>query len=185
MSGAEIVAVVSVVVTGVVSPYIAQRWGMLRLRWETRRDRENRLVELMEKAALALVDAQIRVQDDLLKREQLDTSDATEEHKILLGNLWALQTQICLRLTTDSDEAEAFNDAASALARAYKILGAAMDGKPIRQEQLQAFNAACGDSSTAGERFQNAVARRIGPGETGSRAPKWLPPSRGKDGASP
>ena len=169
MSGAEIVAVVSVVVTGVISPYIVQRWGMLRLRWETRRDRENQLVDLMEQAALALVDAQNSIQDDQhrLTRQRLESQDAdalAQTHKARLGNLWALETQIALRLTTDAAEARAFNSAASALAGGYAVLAEVMYGQPFDTERIQAFNAKYREASTARERFQNAVAERIGPG---------------------
>jgi hypothetical protein len=169
VSGAEIVAVVSVVVTGVVAPYIAQRWGMVRLRWETRRDRENALVEVVEHAALALVEAQAAIQDDA--RRVIQVAGTEEGEKLVqaqtarLMTIWRLENQIAVRLTTQSEECRAFHDAANALAGAGTVLNEVAYGETFDTERHRAFSAKYQESYNALGRFQNAAAKRIGPGE--------------------
>jgi hypothetical protein len=175
VSGAEIVALVSVVVTGVVAPYIAQRWGLTRLRWETRRDRENALVEIVEQAALALVEAQAAIQEDARRVSQLAGTDEGEQlvgaQTARLKTIWRLENRIAVRLTTNSEECRAFNDAASALAGAGTVLNEVAYGQPFDTERHRAFTAKYQESYNALGRFQDATAKRIGPGEaTGLRA---------------
>jgi len=181
VSGTEVVAVVSVVVSGVVGPFLVQRWGMVRLRWEAQRERENRLVDVVERAATALTEAHTEINDEyfrfalqLSRAEDQGTSvervlsdvDAYRDMATARSrNLRRIEPLVALRLTTQSDEARQFGRAASALDEATVVLVELACGEALDDERSRAFDERLNEATAARYAFSDAVAKRIGPGD--------------------
>lgn len=163
MSGTVAVAIVSIVVSGLLAPYLAHRWGAARLRWETRRDREDELRFVAEHAALEFTKA-LRMIDDLLADVSVLTLDAVRPVQQGFDRLWESEDRIAIRLGTDSPLTTRFREGVEALGSVrtllYEVLGDGYDS-----ERGLALHAARERAFHAQQAFFDVASERIGPGD--------------------
>jgi hypothetical protein len=173
VTGGEIVALVSVVVTGVVGPFIGAHWAIRRLQAETRRDRENELRDVFENAAIKLTEA-IRALDDA--RDQIADIDYARLATLAaeLAQLWVNEDRIAVRLGSEASETRLYRQASEHVGEAVTLLSDVAAGEAIDAERLRALGDARRKAMETQRTFFDATSKRIAPPAHGPRA--TLPP---------
>ena len=168
MSGAEIVALVSVVVTGLAAPWIGSHMARKQAELQTRHAREDELRAVLENAGVKLTEAAATVGKTSQDLRALDEGEVA-----LLGaeieQLWKNDDRVRVRLGGNSPEARhyrrAITEGISAAHTVFlKAVTSGIDDDPGFEAGFEALRKAQEIALNEQEAFYQAASHRIGPG---------------------
>jgi hypothetical protein len=110
MSGAEIVALASVLVTGIATPFITSLTARRQLALQSRRDREDELRNVLEQAGIRLTEAMFAVNKARARPSEFQESDLRllTQH---LEQLWKNDDRLPVRLGSRASEVQHYRRA--------------------------------------------------------------------------
>jgi hypothetical protein len=168
VTGAEVIALVSVVSSALVGPSLTAAWGLGRARWESHRQREDALVEILEAAAIDFSDTYARLHQDMQEMAQGASRERRQElgdaQTLRLLGLWQHETKIGLRLTPLAEITRSYRDGAQQLSLAAAILSEVAAGERLDSERRQAINTHSSAAFNKLQTYLDLAARRVGPG---------------------
>ena len=172
MSGAEIVAIISVVGTAAVAlatPWMTHRFGLLRFMLETGKAREDELREHLDQAAIRLTEARTAVVSAMQSVRRADAQHAQaiaiQAYDTLNAQLEQLRKNVDrlgVRLGSSSPITISYSDAAVCIQRATELFAQLTDGTspgPEISGEVQRF---LDDAIRAQDRFHDAASAVIG-----------------------
>jgi hypothetical protein len=164
MTGGEIVALASVVVTGALSPFIAARMAQRALAHQTRVSREDELRSVLENAGVKLTEALFALDGVRSKMPALDRSELAPFSSDR-EQLWKNDDRLAVRLGSSAPEVDHYRRAIEELSKAATILEEVADGQGFDTEGFKQLKVARQAALEAQYAFYDASSRRIGPGD--------------------
>lgn len=171
MTGAEVIALVSVVVSGVTAltaPWIAHVTAARQLRAQTRITREDELRAVIEHAAIRLTQAIQRL--DAVKAHAAGSgpplgAEAAAEFAVELEQLWVNEDRINVRLGGEAPETNAYANALQEFSAAYVLVARLDRGEGLDREELRDITRSRNQAFEHQREFFNAASRRLNPGD--------------------
>jgi hypothetical protein len=165
MTGAEVVALASIVVTGIATPVITSLTARRQLALQTRRDREDELRNVLEQAGIRLTEALFDLDKARLKVRNFDESEL-RSLKVHFEQLWKNDDRLSVRLGSHAPEVEHYRRAiVEGFSAAYTVLSFAVGEPSVDSTDLTGLGEARDTLFHSQREFFDAASRRIGPGE--------------------
>jgi hypothetical protein len=159
VTGGEVIALVSVVMTGGVTPFVANRMERARAELQIRRAREDELRSVLEHAGVKLTESVIAF-GDWNKVATLTQQEFTAMHADM-GQLVKNFDRLAVRLGSGALEVRLYKQAYDdGIVKAYEALSRKAAGQPPAPGQVRMALEAAGDAQ---EQFYDAASVRVGP----------------------
>lgn len=158
-----VVAVVSVLVSGGLSPWLAGRIAARRFEAEKRRDREDELRAVLENAGVQLTETFTVVRPLFLRMSELGDG-RIEPARRAMEQLWKNDDRLSVRLGSGAPEVQKYREAIEAVAKVMDTFeeGLVAGFNSTRIEQAQEAFRRANEIQPA---FYDVASQRIGPGD--------------------